>query len=187
MAIAAFFEALAALLAGTLLCAGMAKLAVPSYLSRAIGELVPAVGSRAVVLARLVAVAEIGTALALSVPAAREAGAAAGVVLGATFAGAGLVASSRGLGTPCGCFGRAGGRSLGARNVAFGLILAGSSAVLLRAGAGEWAAPEGLPMVGTAAAAGALAGWLHRDMIRDLAPSLGLRGRKVSQSRSTRG
>ncbi|HEX8078598.1 MAG TPA: MauE/DoxX family redox-associated membrane protein [Jatrophihabitans sp.] len=182
MAVAAFFDALAVLLAGTLLCAGMTKLAVPSHLSRAIGELVPAVGSRAMVLARLVAVAEISTALALSVPMARGAGAAAGVVLGATFAGAGILASSRGLGTPCGCFGRAGGRSLGARNVVFGFILAGLSALLFRGGSGGWAAPEGLPMLGTAAAAAVLAGWLYRDMIRDLAPSLGLRGRKVSQN-----
>ncbi|HEX8304909.1 MAG TPA: MauE/DoxX family redox-associated membrane protein [Jatrophihabitans sp.] len=185
MAVAAFLDALAAVLAGTLLCAGMAKLAVPAHLSRAIGELAPAVGSRAVVLARVVAVAEVSTALALSAPAARGAGAVAGVVLGATFAGAGIVASNRGLGMPCGCFGRAGGRSLGARNVAFGFILAGSSALLLRVGSGGWAAPEGLPMLGTAATAVVLAGWLYQDMIRDLAPSLGLRGRKVLQSRGT--
>lgn len=182
MEVAPFFEALAALLAGTLLCAGMAKLAVPSHLSRAIGELMPAVWLRGVALTRSVAVAEIGTALALSVPTARAAGAAAGVVLGATFAGAGILASSRGLGVPCGCFGKAGGPSLGARNVVFGFTVAGSSALLFGMGSGGWTAPEGLPMLGTAATAAVLAGWLHRDMIRDLAPSLGLRGRKVSQS-----
>jgi hypothetical protein len=184
MVVAAFLDALAALLAGTLLCAGMAKLAVPAHASRAIEELAPAVGVRSVALARSVAGAEVGAALALSVPTARGAGAAAGVVLGAVFAGAGILASSRGVGRPCGCFGRAEGRSLGARNVAFGVLLAGLSAVLLWAGPGD-GAPEGLPMLGTAVTAGALAGWLYRDMVRDLGPSVWWRGRRLSQSRST--
>ena len=185
MAVAASLDTLIALLAGTLLCAGMAKLAVPSHLSRAIGELVPALESRAVTLTRLVALVEAGTAFALSVPAARSAGAVAGVVLGALFAGAGILASSRGLGTPCGCFGRPEGRSLGSRNAAFGVVLMGASALVLRAGSGGWAAPAGLPMLGTAATALALAGWLYQDMISDLAPSLGWRGRKVLEVRST--
>src|SRR4051794_16559229 len=103
MVVAVLLDVVVALLAGTLLCAGMAKLAVPSHLSRAIGELIPSAGVRAVVLARVVALAEIGTAFALSIPAARAVGAGAGVLLGATFAAAGILASSRGLDTPCGC------------------------------------------------------------------------------------
>jgi hypothetical protein len=185
MAVAVLLDVVVALLAGTLLCAGMAKLAVPSHLSRAIGELIPAAGVRAVVLARVVAVAEVGTAFALSIPPARPVGASAGVLLGATFAAAGILASSRGLGTPCGCFGRPEGRSLGARNVAFGILLAGSSALLLRVGSGKWAAPDGLPLLGTAAVAAALAGWLYRDMILDLTPALRWPGSRASQTRST--
>lgn len=185
MTAAAFVGAGNAVLAGLLLCAGTAKFAVPAHLARAINDLVPSAGTRAVLLARLVAALEIGTALALSVPEMRIAGAAAAAVLGATFAAAGAVAAVRGVRAPCGCFGRAGDRPLGVRNVVFGLVLVALSALLLRDRSGGWAAYQGLPMTGTAAVAVVLAGWLYRDMIRDLCRPLGLRARPGSAMRST--
>ena len=185
MTAAAFAGAVGALLAGLLLCAGAAKLAVPAHLSRAIGHLVPGVRARAVLLARLVAATEIGTALALSVPSAREAGAVAGMALGAVFAAAGAAAAIRGLGSPCGCFGRAGGRPLGMRNAVFGLVVVALSALLLQDDSGGWAAHKGLPLLGTAAVAVALAGWLYRDMIRDLYRPPRSRAAEVSEMRGT--
>jgi hypothetical protein len=176
---AAVVGAGSAILAGTLLCAGTAKLAVPAHLSRAIGELVPLVEARSVLLARLVAVVEIGVALALSVPAARDVGAAAAAALGCAFAVAGGVAATRGIGAPCGCFGRAGARPLGVRHLAFGLFVTVVSALLLRDGSGGWSAYPGLPMLGTTAVAVVLAGWVYRDLIKDLGPYW-LRGRRGS-------
>lgn len=181
----AFVGALGAAFAGMLLCAGTAKLAVPAHLARAIGDLMPTVAARAVLLARLVAAVEVGAALALSVPATRDAGAVAGLVLGGTFTAAGAVAGVRRLDSPCGCFGRARGGPLGMRNVAFGLVLVAASALLLGDDSGGWAAHPGLPMLGTAAVAVLLAGWLYRDMIADLYHPLGRRARRASEVRST--
>lgn len=174
-----------ALLAGILLCAGVAKLAVPAHSSRAIGELIPVARPRAVLIIRLVAATEIGAALALSVPAMRAVGAVAAAVLGAAFTAAGLAAAIRRIGSPCGCFGRAGNRPLGVRNVAFGLVLVAASALLFWDTSGGWAAYEGLPMLGTAAVAVMFAGWVYRDMIKDLGPQLGWPSRQRSSTRSS--
>jgi hypothetical protein len=163
----AFVGSVGALLAGILLCAGAAKMAVPVHLSRALTVLVAALGARARPLVRLVAAAEIGTALALSVPVARDVGAVAAALLGVTFAVVGAVASVRRPGAPCGCFGRAQGRPLGLRNVAFGAVIVAMSGLLLR-GSGEWADHPGLPALGAATVALLLTGWLYRDMIGDL-------------------
>jgi Methylamine utilisation protein MauE len=173
-----FAGAVGALLAGTLLCAGAAKTAVPAHLGRALGGLLPAVGARAVPLVRVVAAAEIATAVALSVPAAREVGATAAAVLGAAFAIVGAIAAGRRTGSPCGCFGRAQGKPLGVRNVVFGLAVVAGAALLLTDPSGGWSGHEGLPALGAATVTLLLAGWLYRDMIRDLC-------RPVSRTRRT--
>jgi hypothetical protein len=143
-------------------------MAVPIHLSHAIRSLLPAVATHAMLLARVVAGVEIGVALALSVPATRDAGAVAGIVLGAAIAATGAAGAARQVHPPCGCFGRAAGRPLGLPNVAFGAVMIGLSALLLADGTGGWAGHDGLPMLGTAAVALVLTGWLHRAMIRDL-------------------
>jgi hypothetical protein len=169
---AGFVGVCGVLLAGTLLCAGVAKLAVPAHSSRAIAELLPPARAHAVLVTRLLAAVETGAALALSVPALRDAGASAAAALGAVFAASGAVAAVRGFRSPCGCFGRAGQKPMGVRNVAYGLALVAASAVLLFDGTGGWAAHAGLPMAGTAAVALLLAGWVYRDMIKDLGPTM---------------
>jgi methylamine utilization protein MauE len=185
VAVAVVVGGLGAGLAGTLLCAGAAKLAVPGHLARAIGDLMPIVAARAVLLAQLMSAVEIGAALALSVPATRDAGAVAGLVLGGAFAAVGALAGVRRLGWSCGCFGRARGRPLGMRNVAVGLVVVAVSALLIGDGSGGWAAHPGLPMLGTAAFAVLLAGWLYRDLIADLYHPLESRARRAAQVRST--
>ncbi len=179
MTAAAFVGAVGALLAGVLLCAGMATLAVPAHLSRGIGDLFPAARARAVPLARAVAVIELATALALSIPAVRGVGAVAGLVLGAALAAAGVVAATRTSGSPGGWFGRAASRPPGVRDLALGLVLAVLSALLWRDGSDGWAAHRELPVLVAAAVAVVLAGWLYRDMIRDLCRPLGLPARRV--------
>ena len=173
-----FAGALGAVLAGTLLCAGAAKMAVPVHLGRALGGLLPALGPRAVRLVRAVAAAEIATAVALSVPAARGIGATAAAVLGAAFAIVGGVAAGRRTDSPCGCFGRARGNPLGVRNVVFGLAVVAGAALLLTDRSGGWSDHDGLPALAAAAVTLLLAGWLYRDMIRDLC-------RPVSRTRPT--
>lgn len=168
MITAALIDTAGALLAGMLLCAGMAKIAVPSHLARAITGLAPALSDRSIPVARLVGVAEAGVALALSIPVTRAVGVIFGIALGVLFAAAGAIAAMRGLDSPCGCFGRPGGRPLGIRNVVFGIAVVGFSLALLGDGTGGWAASDGLPMLGTAAVAVLLTGWLYRDMIKDL-------------------
>lgn len=157
-----------AVVAGVLLCAGTAKLAVPTHLRRAIADLLPAAERRAAWLARLVATGELGTALALSVPATQRLGAGAGMVLGAAFVAAGVAGATRGVAAPCGCFGRSAGKPLGIHNAAVGLVLTALCAALWSSGPGDWAAYDGLSALAAAAVAGAVAGWLYRDMIRDL-------------------
>jgi hypothetical protein len=164
----AFAGLAAAALAGTLLCAGAAKMAVPVHLSRTIRSLLPGAAPHALLLARLVAGAELGAALALSVPATRNAGAVAGIVLGAAIAATGAAGAARRLSSSCGCFGRAAGRPLGLPNVASGVLVIALSALLLADRSGGWAGHDGLPMLGSAAVALALTGWLHRAMIKDL-------------------
>lgn len=166
-----------ALLAGTLLCAGVAKLTVPVHLGRAIQDLAPATRGRAVSLARLVGAAEVGTALALSLPPLRPLGSAAGVVLGGVFAASGTAAAARRVRSPCGCFGRTGERPLGMRNVLVGLAMAAVSAWLYLDRSGGWAAHPGLPVLGTGTVALVLAAWLYRDVIGDLFPLPGRHGR----------
>ena len=173
-----FAGALGALFAGTLLCAGAAKLAVPAHLGRALGGLLPAVRARAVPLVRLVATAEIATAVALSVPATRDVGATAAAALGAAFAIVGAVAAGRRTRSPCGCFGRAQGKPLGVRNVVFGLVVIAGAVLLLADGSGGWSGQDALPVLAAAAVTLLLAAWLYRDMIRDLC-------RPVSRTRPT--
>jgi hypothetical protein len=171
-------DVLAILVSGTLLCAGVAKLAVPGPAARAIGDLLPRVAGRAVVAARTLAVVETATSLMLLLPAARIASVVAGVLLGLLFAGAGAVAAARGLGAPCGCFGRPVGRPLGLRNVLLGVLLAAACALVAAVGLG--AATVALPVLGTATVALLLTGWLYRDMIGDLLPASG----RASEARS---
>ena len=168
MTTGAFAGLVGAVLAGTLLCAGAAKMAVPIHLSRTIRSLLPVAATYAVVLTRVVAGTEIGAALALSVPATRNVGAVAGIVLGTAMAATGAAGAARRLRSPCGCFGRAAGRPLGLPNVAFGVVVIGLSVLLLADRSGGWAGNDGLPVLGTAAVALMLTGWLHRAMIKDL-------------------
>jgi hypothetical protein len=185
MTTVAFVGVGTALLAGTLLCAGVAKLTVPVHLGRAIRDLAPAVRGRAVSLARVVGAIEVGAALALSVPPLHSAGSAAGVVLGVVFAASGAAAAARGVRSPCGCFGRTGERPLGVRNVVFGLAVAAVSGWLFLDRSGGWATHPGLPVLGTGTVALVLAAWLYRDVIDDLLPLPGTHGRP-RPTRSTR-
>ena len=177
MTAVAFAGVGAALLAGTLLCAGAAKLAVPVHLGRAIRDLAPAVRGQAVSLARLVGAVEVGTALALSILPLRPVGSAAGVVLGVVFAASGTAAVARGVRAPCGCFGRTGERPLGVRNVVVGLAMTVVSAWLFLDRSGSGATHPELPMLGTGVVALVLAAWLYRDVIGDLLPLPGTQAR----------
>jgi len=175
---------LAALVAGTLLCAGMAKLAVPAHLTRAIHDLAPGLTSSGTSLARVVAVAELGTAAALSVPGTRRVGAAAGVFLGLAFALVGLLALRRHVSTPCGCFGRGGGKPLGAHNVFLGIALAVVCAMLWWVSPHFWWSRVELPVLASAAVAIVLTAWLNRRMIGDLAPPVAFLTRRGPDMRS---
>jgi hypothetical protein len=161
-------DAVGALVAGVLLCAGATKVASPAGLGRALAGLAPAVERHALPLARLVASAEIAAAFLLSVPLTRRAGAAMGIVLGVAFAAAGIAGWIRGLGIGCGCFGRADGRPLGPANIAVGAALVALSAALWWRDGGGWVVHADFTMLSTAGVALALAGWMHRDMLQDL-------------------
>jgi hypothetical protein len=158
----------AALVGAVLLCSGVTKMAVPAQAASAVRELAPSSPGRVEVLVRMLAAVEIGAALALSVAAARPAGAAVALLLGIGFAAVGLLGALRGSGVPCGCFGRPDGHPLGVPNVAIGLALALVSAAVL------WAGPEhrtdelaGSVLL-TAGLALLLTGWLQRDLVSDL-------------------
>lgn len=120
----ALADGLACVLAAAVLCAGLAKLAVPAATRGAVMELITCSGRVADFAVRSLALAEIASAGALLSTAGRRPGAAAVTVLGLLFAGAGLAGRVRHVTAPCGCYGRLGGAPLGPRNVVLGLLAA---------------------------------------------------------------
>ena len=161
----ASIDALVPVLAAALLCAGLAKMAVPGAARAAVAELVPRAAPAAGLAARVLAVAEIAAAAALLSPRSRVAGAVAVTVLGVLFGGAGLVGRARHATAPCGCFGTAGGAPLGWRNVAAGLLVSGMGLLAWwLSGRAAAAAPAALAGA-TAIAMCLLVAALHRRMI----------------------
>jgi hypothetical protein len=148
-----------------LLCSGMAKLAVPQHAARAVSELVPMLGRYSVALIRTLAAVEAVTAIAVLTPSTRPVGVAAVGGLGATFFATGVAGLARRAAAPCGCLGRGTGQPAGRWTVAAGVTFVAAAVAL--AGRTHMAGGHVLAV----AAAGltvVLAGWVYRDLIRDL-------------------
>src|SRR5688572_13575191 len=131
--------------AAVLLQAGLFKVAFPGPLRQALAEILPSharlVTDRAV---RVVAVAEILTAVTLVVQPTRvPAGIAAGV-LGVLFMSAGAAGMARSGSMPCGCLAGGGRHPLGLTSVLFGLTIVAVSAVNILA------SKSALPLTGYA-------------------------------------
>jgi len=147
-----------------LVCAGVAKHAVPGPARRAVCSLVPRLEQAGAPLVRAVATIELLTAVGLLVPAVRPVAAVSMAAFGAGFAAvgvAGMLASER---TPCGCFGSATGRPFGITNIAAGAAL---SVVAVLVVVNRPTLPAMAPTV-TAALTVALCAWLQRVHIATL-------------------
>ena len=120
----ALTDGLVGVLAAAVLCAGLAKLAVPAATRVAVMELITCSARVASFAVRSLALAEIASAGALLSTAGRRPGAAALMVLGLLFAGAGLAGRVKHATAPCGCYGGLGGSPLGSRNIVLGLLAA---------------------------------------------------------------
>ncbi|MEV6929371.1 MauE/DoxX family redox-associated membrane protein [Dactylosporangium sp. NPDC051485] len=160
----------ALVLGAVLLSSGIAKLTVARAAVSAVAEVLPGIGAGAAAIVRVVAVVEVLAAVALAVPPARVAGLATAVILGFAFAGAGGLGLLRKASKDCGCFGRAGGKPLGARAVGVGLLIAAAAALALTQGGNgpDWIGDVPLNLSLTAALTVLFTGWLYRDLIRDL-------------------
>lgn len=134
------------LAAAVLINAGLAKLAFPRPLSRALSEVLPVRRSAATAqtttvpastapaaattiliptaIPRGFALLEVTAGVALLIPGTRLIAAGAATVLGVLFAGLGTLGWLRRSTVPCGCLGTHGDRPLGGRNVLIGLALA---------------------------------------------------------------
>ncbi|MDI2131067.1 MauE/DoxX family redox-associated membrane protein [Yinghuangia seranimata] len=115
-----------ALVIAVLVQAGAVKLVSPAAGAAAVAELVPRGRGMPPPTAavRALAVAELAAGIAAAVPQLRVADRALVIILGLVFAAAGVLGALRGSSEPCGCFGAASSRPLGAGNVLMGLALA---------------------------------------------------------------
>jgi hypothetical protein len=162
------FAMLTSAVSATLICSGLTKLAAPKQSRDALIELDSVLRKAVVPLVGGLAALETGTGLAMLVPTVQFAAAVLAAVLGVCFAGMGVLGRRRGSTLPCGCFGRAGGRPLGASNIAVGgAVAAGglTEAVLSRSGSHI---PAAVLSAVTAVAVCLLAAALNRTMIADL-------------------
>jgi hypothetical protein len=160
------FAAAAAAAASLLLNAGLAKLASPGPLRRAVAELLPVVGGRlggAVVRGFGAAETLVGTGLLIAPVRLPAAVAATG--LGACFIALGALGLARGSSVPCGCFAAAGQHPLGWTNIGLGAALAATWPVMAQAGpvpaGGYLTAAAVFASIGTVL----LCLWLNRRLI----------------------
>ncbi|MEU4644038.1 MauE/DoxX family redox-associated membrane protein [Micromonospora sp. NPDC023814] len=117
-------------LSAVFICSGLGKIVSPRHARQFFTELLRVRRSTAFATVRAVAVAEVSVGVGLLLPAGRDAAGVAAVALGASFAVAGVVGWHRRTTLPCGCFGRAERRPLGARNVLIGVAIGGSGALV---------------------------------------------------------
>jgi hypothetical protein len=156
--------------AAVLTLAAAAKLASPTYVSRAIRELTAiSVPSRAV---RLFALGEFTVGFCLSLPGTRSFAAVAVGALGIAFAIVGVTGKLRRATVGCGCFGVTSHRPLGLRSAVVGLGLAlvlplNHATTLARDTQAHYVR---LAPAVTALASLALAMSLHRQIVNNLAP-----------------
>jgi hypothetical protein len=160
------FAVAAAAAASLLLNAGLAKLASPGQLRRAVAELLPVAGRRlGGALVRGLGAAEILVGTGLLIAPARLPAAVAATGLGACFIALGALGQVRGSSVPCGCFAAAGQHPLGWTNIGLGAALALTWPVMAQAGpvpaGGYLAVAAPLASIGTVL----LCLWLNRRLI----------------------